>query len=330
MRFLIHFGLFTLYMSITQAQRLQIRYQESDLGEEADQTGEQRRGRYHSNAFLRRMLEMTGMSTWKGFDDNGQLPAFGVSHEANRRALQAKKGAPGGNRYGIGKKYAKASKKSKGKGDPPPIPPPYPAPNQRPNPRPTPRPPTPTPPVVSPSVQPPSGLPPSVQPPTDGCRVLLNVDFLQFSAIPPALFNNPNDPNEQELGTRYVYNDALRDQETLDELLGSRVSGSCTRTQSRLGNDDIGLQLGRGHCQFTYTLFDGSDEITITATGDIVDSMGGVLAITGGTQSVLGAYGEIELIPVNLLPDGSFEVETGDVFLDPLFYLGDASIFVPC
>jgi hypothetical protein len=97
-----------------------------------------------------------------------------------------------------------------------------------------------------------------------------------------------------------------------------------------LGNDDIGLQLGRGHCQFTYTLFDGSDEITITATGDIVDSMGGVLAITGGTQSVIGAYGEIELIPVNLLPDGSFEVETGDVFLDPLFYLGDASIFVPC
>ena len=48
------------------------------------------------------------------------------------------------------------------------------------------------------------------------------------------------------------------------------------------------------------------------------------------TLIVLGAYGEIELVPVNLQPDGSFEVETGDVFLDPLFYLADAAIFVPC
>jgi hypothetical protein len=45
---------------------------------------------------------------------------------------------------------------------------------------------------------------------------------------------------------------------------------------------------------------------------------------------VLGAYGEIELVPVNLQSDGSLEVENGDVFLDPLFYLADAAIFVPC
>ena len=164
----------------------------------------------------------------------------------------------------------------------------------------------------------------------NGCRVPFNADFLQFSAIPPALFNNPNNPNEQDLGTRYVYSDALRDQNTLDELQGSKSSGTCTRTQARVGNDIVGLQLGQGFCTFTYTLFDGTKEITFTAAGEVVDSLGGVLSVTGGSQSAVGAYGEIELIPVNLNPDGSFEPENGDFFLDPLFYLADASIFIPC
>ena len=62
----------------------------------------------------------------------------------------------------------------------------------------------------------------------------------------------------------------------------------------------------------------------------MADLLGGVLSITGGTSSVIGAYGEIEVIPVNLKPDGLFEVENGDFFVDPLFYLTDASIFVPC
>jgi hypothetical protein len=269
------------------------------------------------------MLPTTGKKTWEGFDDGGQLSPFGVTHEANRLALKQSKSGTGNNSfqhppakgtYGIGtvrkggkqsksskkgsSKKRKSSKKSSKKAS------------------------------SKASSKGPATTP---GPPTGGgCRVSVNVDFLQFSAIPPALFNDPSNPEEQDPGTRYVYNDSLRDQITLDELQGSGGSGTCTRTESRAGNDVIGLQLGRGYCQFTYTLFDGNKEITFTAAGEVVDSLGGILSITGGTSSVIGAYGEIEIIPVNLNPDGSFEVETGDFFLGPLFYLADASIFVPC
>lgn len=163
------------------------------------------------------------------------------------------------------------------------------------------------------------------------CTVKLNVDFLQLSAIPPALFLNPNIPDDQLLGTRYIYNDGLRDQDTLDELIGSKVSGSCTRTQARVGNEEVGLQLGQGQCHFTYVLTDSKNRKAVfTASGDVVDSIGGILSITGGSQATLGAFGEIELLPVNIVEKGKFETENGDFFLDPLFYAADARIFVPC
>jgi hypothetical protein len=142
---------------------------------------------------------------------------------------------------------------------------------------------------------------------------------------------DPNNQDEQALGTRYVYNDGLRDHDTLDELIGSRASGICTRVQARVGNADIGLQRGRGQCHFTYALRDSRNrDIIFTATGDVVDSLGGVLSITGGSQTTVGAFGEIELLPVNLVGNGKFEVEAGDFFLDPLFYSADARIYVPC
>lgn len=313
------YGLIYLHEAVVHAQS---RRESSEESETRALPG----GRRRSDAFVNRILRATGTKTWEGFDDSGELLPFGVTHEVNRRTLglqQLKDQTstdsflqfpPDVNNYGIGVKKKKGSKKSGKKGtkggNPNNPSTPYSKSAKRPTvppPSPTPRPPT---------------------PPT--CRVRVNVDFLQFSAIPPALFNDPFNPNEQELGTRYVYNDALRDQRTLDEIEGSRGSGTCTRTESRVGNDIIGLQLGRGYCQFTYTLFDGNKEITFTAAGEVVDSLGGVLSITGGTSSVIGAYGEVELLPVNLKPDGSFEVETGDFFLDPLFYLADASIFVPC
>jgi hypothetical protein len=187
------------------------------------------------------------------------------------------------------------------------------------------------------------------------------MQFLQFSAIPPAILVFPQDPNVQDMGTRYIYNNDLRDAESLDELVGSRGIGVCTRTQSRL-EDTTGavLQLGGGHCTFTYTMFDGSREFSMEASGTIFDSLGGTLSIVGGTKDVLGAFGEITLVsarmvkksflktyaivssltdrfilfggktPVNLTPDDDFERDDGDVFLSPLFYLADVVLFVPC
>lgn len=286
------------------------------------------------------IMGSTGSMIWNGVEENGvELPLFGIPHVGNRRKLISSdvpktKFAPEDlDLYGIGTRTAKgplksssknpkkgSGKESSGKGSSgkgssgkgssqgsgkgggrPPVPRPTSSPG-----KPTPGPP-------------------------GGCISEINVNFLQLSAIPPAIFVNPNDPDEQTLGTRYVYNDGLRNQDSLDELSGSNVSGTCTRTQARVGDASVGLQLGRGFCQFTYVLKDSKNrEITFTVSGDVADAIGGILSITGGTKSTVGAYGEIELLPVNLAGDGQFEIEAGDFFLDPLFYLADARILVPC
>ena len=128
-----------------------------------------------------------------------------------------------------------------------------------------------------------------------------------------------------------MYNNDLRDADTLDELVGSRCTGVCTRTQSRFvnNNDDV-VQPGGGLCTFSYTLFDGEREFTFEASGTVVDVVGGTLAILGGTKDAIGAFGEIELRPVNMNNNGTFEPAVGDFFLDPLFYLADAIMFLPC
>ena len=286
------------------------------------------------------ICQSTGTKIWDGLDEShASLPLVGVSHKGNRRNLVSH---PPNNiffpeengLYGIGswqKSQAKKmplkkmSKKMEGGKGPPsrPVPRPHPGPTPRPN-RPTPR----------PNIPPYSGPGPGPKPtpsPTTGCKTEFTVNFLQLSAIPPALFVDPTNPNEQTLGTRYVYNDGLRDKNTLDELTNSKASGICTRTQARVGSPTVGLQLGGGYCQFTYVLKDSQNRsITFTATGEVSDSVGGVLSITGGSQSALGAFGEIELLPVNLAANGQFNTVTGDFFLDPLFYLADAKVSVPC
>ena len=266
-----------------------------------------------------------GTRYWNGLEENGvDLPLFGLSHYGNRRKIRSSTAANLFSRENLDSVSAsgrsgryetssntKSSKKSSSKGGS------KGGKGSQPGPRPNPRPPRP------PGPSPPTGA--------ESCTKVITLDFLQLSAIPPALFVNPADPNEQTLGTRYVYNDGLRDQDTLDELTDSNVAGTCTRTQARVGNPTIGLQLGGGTCQFTYTLRDSRNrEIVFTASGEVVDSLGGILSITGGSRSALGAYGEIELLPVNLQPDGDFDVATGDFFLDPLFYVADATVIVPC
>jgi len=162
------------------------------------------------------------------------------------------------------------------------------------------------------------------------CLDRFSAVFLQFSALPPAIYNDPYTRNPQELGTRYIYNDNLRFLPSLDVIPGSRASGTCTRIQSRAGNEQIGLQLGMGHCEFTYRLVNGNREVIFTATGDVSDSIGSVLSITGGARSAFGAYGEVTISPVTVEPNGSIISNDGDVFLDPNFYKVEATLVFPC
>lgn len=157
--------------------------------------------------------------------------------------------------------------------------------------------------------RPPSNQPPSGETPPTGngsggggggggvCRSPITMQFLQFSAIPPAILVFPQDPNVQDVGTRYIYNNDLRDAETLDELVGSKGMGVCTRIRARL-QDTSGavFHLGGGHCSMTYTMFDGSREFTMEASGTVVDSEGGTLSIVGGTKDTIGAFGAITLV----------------------------------
>jgi hypothetical protein len=158
-------------------------------------------------------------------------------------------------------------------------------------------------PTRPPSNRPPSRPPSSVQPPSfvppndDKCNDPITLQFLQFSAVPPAILVFPEDPNVQDIGTRYIYNSDLRDAQTLDELVGSRSNGVCTRTQARIQEISGAVyQLGGGHCQFTYTFHDGDRQFTLEASGTVVDSMGGTISITGGTKDAIGAYGEMTLV----------------------------------
>lgn len=162
------------------------------------------------------------------------------------------------------------------------------------------------------------------------CLDRFSATFLQFSALPQAIYNDPFTRNPQELGTRYIYNDNLRFLPSLDVVPGSRATGTCTRVQTRLGNDAIGLQLGMGHCEFTYRLANGNREVIFTASGEITDSIGGVLSITGGARSAFGAYGEAVITPITVQPNGSVVTNDGDIFLEPNFYKVEATLVFPC
>lgn len=163
-----------------------------------------------------------------------------------------------------------------------------------------------------------------------GCVTHHKMNFLQFSAVPPAIFVDSSIQNANELGTRYIYNDDLRKPLSIDSIPSSRASGTCTRTRSRVGNAQIGLQLGMGNCHFTYSISNANGEIIFTASGQVEDSNGGVLPITGGAKSAFGAYGEVKLSPVTVQQDGSMTSNEGDFFLDPNFYHAEVDLVFPC
>ena len=285
-------------------------YKQADAVKQGRRSGEKQRMREHED----RLLKESGKKLWSRRRDDGGpefpiVPSFGpLPHQSSLYSMDnpRSRNLHGTDSfhmigttisdpdYGIGSgdnnrqtppehprnKNSKSSKSShSGQGPAPSRPP---TPNRQPT-----RPPS--------SIQPPTFLPPSGG---GSCKDPIRLQFLQFSAIPPAILVFPEDPNVQDLGTRYVYNSDLRDANTLDELIGSRSNGLCTRTQARIQEISGAVyQLGGGHCQFTYTLKDeGNRELTLEASGTVVDSMGGTLSITGGTKDAIGAYGEMTLV----------------------------------
>jgi hypothetical protein len=292
-----------------------------------------------SRGIYRQVMETyDAQNSWNGLDSYPDIANAVISHDGNRRALMggratsARQKKNGVSMKSMGRERKKSAKKKKKKQPPPP-------------PRPSGRPPNPPPHPTPNSNHGPPWYPKPTKnqppyPPQSGgtvrCVTSLNVEFLQFAALPPAVFVDPNDPNEQVLGTQFVYNDALYNQTTMDEIRGSRATGVCTRTQYRINNDGGpgDFQLGGGYCQFVYTLFSGGannrNPVTFTAAGAVRDREGGVLPITGGAHGFVGAYGELELIPVLIGTDQRYEVDNGDFFLSPLLYLADAAIFIPC
>jgi hypothetical protein len=162
--------------------------------------------------------------------------------------------------------------------------------------------------------------------------------FLQFPAI-----NNPDDPvnpifvdnnnpDEQDLGTVYIYNDALLS-ESIAELEQSFATGHCTRTQMRIPlmlGDGHSFMSGGGYCHFTYSLFDGTSSHTFNVAGEVFDSFGGVLPVMGGTGDdggFVGVTGTIQLLPFTVTSEGEFVPSDEDVFMGAEIYRVEATLY---
>jgi hypothetical protein len=167
------------------------------------------------------------------------------------------------------------------------------------------------------------------------------ITFLQLSALENSnnsdggpvnpVFINYNIPDAQNLGTVYIYNDALfedRSSSAAAELEGSFATGHCVRTQMRESMGDGSFVSGGGYCHFTYTLFDGRTSYTFNAVGEVFDSFGGKLVITGGTESLVGVTGDVVLEPLQVSEDGSRLPSSEDVFLEADVYQSTASLYI--
>jgi hypothetical protein len=130
------------------------------------------------------------------------------------------------------------------------------------------------------------------------------------------VFIDYDNPEVQDFGTVYIYSDPLADQAT--EILDSSfVSGHCVRTQMRI-NQGTDFIAGGGYCHFAYTVFDGVQSATFTVEGEVFDSFGGKLAVSGGTGYFTGVEGFISLSPVLLQQGGEFTPSDADFFSGPV------------
>mmetsp|Transcript_14378 Transcript_14378/g.23732 ORF Transcript_14378/g.23732 Transcript_14378/m.23732 type:complete len:346 (-) Transcript_14378:2068-3105(-) len=116
------------------------------------------------------------------------------------------------------------------------------------------------------------------------------------SAVPVS----SSDAEFDDIGTVFLYGGPLFDVNAT-MIPNANFTGVCTKTQ-QAGVIDVNRTLvGGGHCQFTYIMDIAADGIPLTtmnAVGEVFDLAGGVLAITGGTGDLMGAGGEVKVLPL--------------------------------
>jgi hypothetical protein len=165
------------------------------------------------------------------------------------------------------------------------------------------------------------------------CFLDIDLEFFQLPAINDPIGTNPifidyNVPNEQALGTAYIYNYPLLNQTTTNMLERSFATGHCSRIQMREIMDNGDFTSGGGYCHFTYTLYDGENTMSFNVAGEVFDFFGGTLAVEGGTLAFQGVTGQIDLTPVDITSDGGFTTSAADFFLAPDGYTADASLHI--
>lgn len=117
----------------------------------------------------------------------------------------------------------------------------------------------------------------------------------------------------QNIGTEYLFNEVMTDSQNINSQLAPvdvdgetvlfivSLDGYCTRIGPA---DQNSVQ---GYCFLTYTFIDPSTQLTsgsVTAQGIIVNaSVPGQLTITGGTGTMTGATGLVEILPASVNND---------------------------
>ncbi len=148
---------------------------------------------------------------------------------------------------------------------------------------------------------------------------------LQFVQLPPNVtVLIASGASDTAIGTTYIYNDYLL---TINAtiLKGAFVVGYCRRLQELVGTTNTTLQEGTGYCHFTHTITDANgNEVTFNAAGEVLDRVGGTLAVTGGTGALQGVGGEVQLAPAFQDPNTEF-----DFFVQVQFYVGVATLLLP-
>jgi hypothetical protein len=155
---------------------------------------------------------------------------------------------------------------------------------------------------------------------TDDCQM---VAFNETFVVPgPTLFlapdTTPADRGTPTLpGTVFITERVnLLELDGVTPIIGSTVSGSCTRTT-------IGEE-GGGICQYVFIDDEG---YTISVNGYLPGPLGGPMAITGGTGELLGVFGQMDFFPVF---SDTVANATGDIFLDVIEYevIADMGVIV--
>ena len=167
-----------------------------------------------------------------------------------------------------------------------------------------------------------------VQPENSLCFQTMLVEIFQFIARTDHMQSSAAD--EQQLGTTFIYNDPILNQTTREIIDGSFATGHCLRTQRREALENGGTSAGGGYCHMTYTFSSGSKEsATLNAAGELFDSFGGSIAITGGTGLYVGARGELKYLPVVVNDDFEFVPSSDDFFTGPTGYTVTGEITIP-